>query len=210
MSKHKREDWTGKFVQGRLRPLLGRDHGAASLAKLRRCAGKHPTIALEQVGGLFDVVPDEVRYSACLRSTLDCAAIVAVLFASWHQGNLEYIANAPRSFGASFKAMADYERRRSGLSPSDPVPNVDRRFAVLLDSHPDDIPKRLRQAVSLLASGHRRSKDIAIDWVQLLDDLLYWSAENRDVQRRWARDFWAPHGVETRAEKSEVDIVATT
>jgi len=208
MSKRVRESWIGEFVHGRLKPLLGhdgRDRDAATLARLRRCAGKHPTSALEQVGGLFRDVPSERRFSACFYCTLDCAAIVAALFSSWHQGKSEYIADAPPSFGASFKAMADDERRRSGLKPDDPVPNVERRFAVLLDSHPDDLPKRLRQAVSML-----RSKDIAINWVQLLNDLLYWNTENRNVQRRWARHFWAPRGAgETPATDSKVDAVVT-
>ena len=63
---------------------------------------------------------------------------------------------------------------------------VERRFVALLNSDEEDLPGRLRHAVGLL-----KSKDIPVDWRQLLSDLLRWEYADRQVHRRWSRDFWA-------------------
>lgn len=65
---------------------------------------------------------------------------------------------------------------------------LERRFTALLAAHTDDLPEYLRQAVSFL-----KSKDIPINWNQLLWDLQNW--DKRDdpkysVQKKWARSFW--------------------
>lgn len=62
---------------------------------------------------------------------------------------------------------------------------VERRFTVLINSHPEDLPDYLRHAVSLL-----KSKDIAINWEQLFKDLCHWDHPDRYVQRQWANSFW--------------------
>ena len=115
----------------------------------------------------------------------EAAALVTSLFALWHQGNRIHQRRPNGTLGGSFKELADAERRRGGKSPREPVPNVERRFAVLLDSHAEDLPERLRHAMSLL-----KAQDVPIDWTQLLDDLLRWDWPERLVQRSWARDYW--------------------
>ena len=77
-----------------------------------------------------------------------------------------------------------------------------RRFHILLDAEfdrlfdPDDIDSpwaegggelayRLRQTVKLMAS-----KDVGVDWVELLVDLCSWSHPNRRIQKKWARSFF--------------------
>ena len=77
-----------------------------------------------------------------------------------------------------------------------------RRFHILLDSEfdhvhdPDeaDSPRadgggelafRLRQMVKLMAS-----KDVGIDWAELLVDLCWWSHPNRRIQKKWAKSFF--------------------
>jgi CRISPR system Cascade subunit CasB len=62
---------------------------------------------------------------------------------------------------------------------------LERRFTALLAAHSDDLPEYLRQAVSFL-----RSKEIPVNWNQLLRDLQNWSHEDRFVQKNWARSFW--------------------
>jgi CRISPR system Cascade subunit CasB len=67
----------------------------------------------------------------------------------------------------------------------------------LLDADEDELPWRLRQIVSLTtASG------IALDWPQLLKDLLGWDHPDRYVQRRWAREYWGA-SVEPTAASNE-------
>jgi CRISPR system Cascade subunit CasB len=63
--------------------------------------------------------------------------------------------------------------------------SIDRRFQSLIDSEREQLPFRLRQAVRLAAAS-----DQAIDWEQLLNDLLAWEYEGKPVQRRWARDYF--------------------
>jgi CRISPR system Cascade subunit CasB len=62
---------------------------------------------------------------------------------------------------------------------------IERRFTALLAAHADDLDTYLRQAI-----GFVRSKEVPVDWHQLLSDLLAWGHPNRYVQQRWARSFW--------------------
>ena len=70
---------------------------------------------------------------------------------------------------------------------------LERRFTALLSAHADDLPNYLRQAVSLL-----KSKDIPVNWTELLTNLNWWShPEYGDrVRKRWATSFWGYQGVE--------------
>jgi CRISPR system Cascade subunit CasB len=161
-----KDKWVGDFV-GDLQRLA--DHGKpdrATLAELRRCLGGDLGRALHRVGWLFSRVPD---------FALDDALLVAGLFAS-HQGHA-----AGFGLGKAFRDLKD----RTGSD------SVEKRFVALLDSDREDLGGRLRQAVSLL-----RSKDIPLDWGQLLTDLRGWAWPSRRVQREWARAFWE----ERRAE----------
>jgi CRISPR system Cascade subunit CasB len=62
---------------------------------------------------------------------------------------------------------------------------LERRFTALLAAHQDDLPDYLRQAVSFL-----KSKDIPVNWNQLLRDLQNWGHADHFVQKQWARSFW--------------------
>lgn len=64
---------------------------------------------------------------------------------------------------------------------------IERRFTTLLAAHPDDLATYLRQAVSFL-----KSKEVPINWHQLLPDVLAWGHRDRYVQQQWARAFWSP------------------
>ena len=79
-------------------------------------------------------------------------------------------------FGASFARLA----QATGNAAS-----VESRFTTLLTASTDELPVRLRNAVSLL-----KAKDVPVDWSRLLYDLTRWRSESRWVQRRWARSFW--------------------
>jgi CRISPR system Cascade subunit CasB len=82
--------------------------------------------------------------------------------------------------------------------------SLKRRFRILLDAVFDtifdplnegapwqegggELAFRLRQMVKLLAS-----KEIGVDWAQLLLDLSQWSHPDRRVQKMWARSFFTP------------------
>ena len=72
-----------------------------------------------------------------------------------------------------------------GGNRDDAEKRVEKRLVALLNCHQDDLPDHLRHVISLL-----KAKDIFINWLQLLNDVQNWQRESRDVQRRWARQFW--------------------
>ncbi len=73
--------------------------------------------------------------------------------------------------------------------------SIDRRMKLLLDCQFDALSNgrngggalahRLRQYVKLAAS-----KEIGVDWKQLLRDLRRWSHPQRFIQKQWARSFF--------------------
>jgi len=63
--------------------------------------------------------------------------------------------------------------------------NAEKRLANLLDSDSEDLPHKLRHAVKLF-----RTRNITIDWADLLRHLVEWDSESRWVQKRLADDFW--------------------
>jgi CRISPR system Cascade subunit CasB len=75
---------------------------------------------------------------------------------------------------------------------------IERRFTALLAAHPDDLEFYLRQAISFL-----RSKEVPVNWHQLLADVLHWGHPERYVQKGWARAFWGRAIRETETPKEE-------
>jgi CRISPR type I-E-associated protein CasB/Cse2 len=84
--------------------------------------------------------------------------------------------------------------RRAGLHEG-----AQRRFQVLLNSHFDELPHRLRQTVNLC-----RSHDAPIHWLRLLTDLLHWDAEGGPIQLQWARTYWGESGANHVGETSGI------
>jgi CRISPR system Cascade subunit CasB len=75
---------------------------------------------------------------------------------------------------------------------------LERRFTTLLAAHPDDLHVNLRQAVSFL-----RSKEVPVNWHQLLSDVLAWGHPERYVQQQWARAFWGRPSQPTQTKKED-------
>jgi len=145
-----------------LRSLLS---SPSDMAALRRGLGKPPGTAVSM--HKF-VVPWTNGHW-----TDDNLYLVASLFAAWHQGKSESATESPRNFGASLA-------RLRGDSDSS-----EKRFIALLDSNVEDLPSRWRHAVSLL-----KSRNVAINWTELIRHLNAWNSEKRWVQREWAKGFW--------------------
>jgi CRISPR type I-E-associated protein CasB/Cse2 len=157
---------SGRFVE-RLNGLLV---DRAALAALRRGLGKPPGLAPEMHPYVLPWLASEPVWNE------DAYYILAALFAYWHQSRSEPAPSAPENLGASLARL-----KRS----KDESDSIERRFVALLNCHRDDLPEHLRHAVGLL-----KSKDVPIDWEQLLKHIQRWDSENRWVQRHWARGFW--------------------
>lgn len=150
--------------------LTGLSQG--ELAQLKRSAGKPVALSRGAIGTFYRILPRPVP-----RRDEEIYFVVATLF-----GLNKY--KKTGNFGLSMKEV----KRKSGSD------GTDRRFTVLLDSELDErsgqhfggeLAYRLRQCVKLTAS-----KEVGIDWVQLLDDLLSWSYPEKWVQKQWARTYF--------------------
>lgn len=153
----------------------GQNRGA--LASLRRGLGQPPGTAAEMYRYVEPFLGADARYKE------DAYYLVAALFALHPEST---------DFGdmGSHMAAARAEGNEDAL---------ERRFTALLAAHPDDLPDYLRQAVSFL-----KSKDIPINWNELLRDLQGWGREDRFVQKKWARSFWGGRQLaKTETQSSE-------
>jgi CRISPR system Cascade subunit CasB len=140
----------------------GQDRGA--LASLRRGLGRPPGAAPEMYRYVEPYLPQK-------RSASQETAyyLVAALFA-FH----------PKSISDGNMGTHMAKARTEGGEEA-----LERRFTALLNTHSDDLPDYLRQAVSFL-----KSKDIPINWDQLFWDLQNWDREDYMVQKHWASTFW--------------------
>lgn len=161
------------------------DRGA--MADLRRGLGKPPGTVHQMdryVLPFLSGEPEEPYY------------LVASLFAGWHQGE-EKAESAEGNLGKSLRTLVG-KHVADGASLEDAEKRLEKRLIALLNCHQDDLPDHLRQAVSLL-----KSKEVPINWAQLLHDIKGWSHESRYVQRAWAKGFWAQPKAETAIATSE-------
>ncbi|MCB0138686.1 MAG: type I-E CRISPR-associated protein Cse2/CasB [Caldilineaceae bacterium] len=148
-------------IQAFIKNLNGLDSGGR--ARLKRNAGKRLNAA-RNIGTFYRILPfDTPSYEE------EIFFLVATLFPLATSGEIP-------SFGQSLKRARESQNARG----------MDRRFEVLLDADEDQLPFHLRQSVRLLYS-----KQIPINWSQLLKDLFSWSHVDKYVQTRWARDYFS-------------------
>jgi CRISPR system Cascade subunit CasB len=151
-----------------------RDNRAA-LAALRRGLGQPPGTVAAMYRYVVPWLPDTAspRQEAVYY-------LIAALFA-YHPD-----AGGTGNMGAHFARARD---------PQGDNTAIERRFTTLLAAHPDDLDSYLRQAISFL-----KSKEVPVNWHQLLSDVLGWGSPSRYVQRQWASDFWGRPAREPQAE----------
>lgn len=137
----------------------------AALAALRRGLGRPPGTTPEMHRYIIPRLPSKL-YPRQEEAYYLIAALFGLHPADSDSGNI----------GRSFAAAKDKDGNAEA---------IERRFAVLLAAHPDDLPFQLRQAIQFL-----RSKEIPVNWSQLLRDVLSWDNPRRSVQRSWAHGFW--------------------
>jgi CRISPR system Cascade subunit CasB len=162
------EQRTNPFVE--YLESLREDRGA--LAALRRGLGRGPGTVASMYPYVVRWLPDDAprwRESAYYS--------IAALFA-YHPDS-----GKGKNMGAHFARARD---------PHGDNTAIERRFTALLAAHVDDLDSYLRQAVSFL-----KSKEVPVNWHQLLSDVLNWGHPDRYVQQQWARAFWGRPAQET-------------
>jgi CRISPR system Cascade subunit CasB len=138
--------------------------GPGERARLKRNAGASLAEAPDVIGLFYRLVPADV--APYQHSWYFLVATLFPLADAGQQGN----------FGQSLK-RARTAQNHDGL---------DRRMEILLDADEAQLPFRLRQAVRLLGA-----QGIAVNWGQLLHDLLYWTHPSRFVQQQWASTYFS-------------------
>lgn len=78
--------------------------------------------------------------------------------------------------------------------------STERKFSTLLNTDLVTINSPLANAVM-----HMKSKTVAIDYIQLLVDLLQWEHYDRYVQNDWARSFWNPRYESDLATENQIN-----
>lgn len=140
---------------------LAKKHDRGALAGIRRGLGRDAPGA-EALRILVPHIP--ASFGEWQRS---CCFQVAALFAlhpeDAPQGNL----------GETFRQLGGHE-------------SAQKRFARLLSAEAHDIFPLLRQAIALA-----RSKEVPVNYLQLLKDLFRWDRPSRFVQDQWARSYWS-------------------
>ncbi len=147
----------------------------AVLAHLRRGLQGPLDYSLGRVGWLFRQVPPS-RDDALLRN----AVLAAGLFA-WTRGDCPQ--RETINFGSAFGAGLTQEQKQQR----------EKRFIDLLDTDTEELPYKLRQAITLIARDR-----VGLDWVLLIRHLSNWGDPDRWVQVAWARGFWT----DTEAEET--------
>jgi len=142
----------------------------AALASLRRGLGQPPGTVPDMHRYVVSHLPNYV-YPGSWRESV--YYLIASLYAL-HPESTD-VGNLGAHFALKLDPNPDYNVA------------VEQRFSALLTAHPEDLPFYLRQAISFL-----KSKEVAINWHQLMWDLLLWNDPEKapKIQKRWAYQFW--------------------
>lgn len=87
--------------------------------------------------------------------------------------------------GEPFEKIVGQMVREEKLSDS-----TSHRMDVLLDTVWDDDGYMMTKLNRIVKLVRQKSDRAAVDFAALLEDLIYWNAENQSVQRKWARSIY--------------------
>ena len=160
--------------------LEGRRDDRGALAALRRGLGQPPGT----VAGMYRYVVPWLRDDTPPWREV-AYYLIAALFA--YHSDVGGTGNMGRHFARTRDPQGDNTA-------------IERRFTALLAAHVDDLDFCLRQAVSFL-----KSKEVPVNWHQLLSDVLNWGHPDRYVQQQWARAYWGRPAQEKQAETTKED-----
>ncbi|MBK9290293.1 MAG: type I-E CRISPR-associated protein Cse2/CasB [Bacteroidetes bacterium] len=152
----------------------------ASLARLKRTLSHEnaATIALRETGMWIDSEVSDRDLSIML--------LLAGLFA------LNPCHDVGKSMGAALRQLKTKIMIRIN---SQETPSLDLRFQALLNSDFEDLPFRIRQLMIQLGD-----EGIGLDYYMLLEDFVAWEGISKEVQFKWAKDYYIIN------EKSEFNI----
>ena len=175
------------FVTFKISRLIGQDPAnmspaaRAQLAQLRGAIGKEPATAPAVWGLTLNGIPDDL--SEKRRCRVETAIHLALTqFAMHQQGRSRPMHTDQQTFGAAVRRLADSSGGEQGPHETP----VYKRFTALAQSSTlAALEAHSRGLISQL-----RSHEIPFDYGRYADDLYrFLAGHQRDVQRRWGRDF---------------------
>ena len=189
-----KKDQIGTFVASRIGLLqCGSPWATATMAKLRRCAGKDLKESPDAWAVLFSDVPEEIspRFGTMEPTTSENAVFTALTLYSVHQQGLSAPMNdRNRSFASAVSMVND-----SG--------SIRGRFnAALTSQDVNELSNHLRSLVKILRS---RDVPIGFDYVGLAKDIYDFQYETSRfrVQIRWAKDYYRANDLSKQKESGD-------
>ena len=152
--------------------LQGLRENRAALAHLRRGLGK-PQGTIDMLPYIAPFLPDDRReYSAYF--------LTASLFGTHPLFNEQ----KHHDIGQIFRLLGEKGEKKASKETTQ---SLQRRFTALLDANRMDISHHLRQVIS---EANSAKPEIAVNYRQLLLDLIAWDSSSKHIQKRWAKSFF--------------------
>ena len=187
--------YVSDFVKNRIQNFLKEKDtggGKAHLANLRRGVGKIPGEMPELWGVFLESIPERWMRKDGIPSKEEWAIYISLtMFALHQQGHECSMHLEGESLGKAVKKLVDYTLEGD-------EERVLRRFHPLVTATDMlEASHHLRGLIQLL-----RSKEIALDYGQLAEDLVYFQFIDRKkkVQLRWGQDFYRNYKKEEEKE----------
>ena len=109
-------------------------------------------------------------------------------FSAWQEDTHYLIAALfavhPKSAAADGDNLGDHFHQ---TDPKNENQATERRLAILLNTHPEDLHRYLYRAITFL-----KSKEVAVNWHELFSDVSNWfyPDSRQQVQKKWAKGYW--------------------
>lgn len=173
-----------RFVTSKIFLLIGPDPATmspasrAQLAQLRGAIGKEPATVPAVWGLTLNGIPDDL--STKRRHHVETAVHLALTQFAMHQQGRTRPMHSEQPFGAAVRQLAERISQEVHDTP------IYKRFTALAQATTlTGLEAHSRGLISQL-----RSHEIPFDYGRYADDLFWFqTGRQRDVQRRWGRDF---------------------
>jgi CRISPR system Cascade subunit CasB len=149
--------------------LQGLRENRAALAHLRRGLGK-PQGTIDMLPYIAPFLPDDRRENYAY-------FFMASLFGT----HPLFTEQKYHDIGQIFRLLGEKKASKEATQ------NLQRRFTALLDANSMDLGHHLRQVISAASSA---KPEIAVNYRQLLLDLIDWDSPKKHIQKRWAKSFF--------------------
>lgn len=105
----------------------------------------------------------------------------------------------PQPFDRESQRNFGYSCR--GLANATTSEGADRRFRALLDTSLEDLRSPLTALVRQI-----KTKEVRIDYPQLLADLCQWNHPDQYIQDNWARTFWGAVSNDEEQQQNDKEV----